>query len=737
MADEPSQAEGIAGFAHLFPSVAVTKTPVVETPPPMAEKRQPPLTNAGVDYVILFRFPTSPSNGNTRSQLESDVKDALANTVNKISKAGLTCQVRPGPQNGILLILNAEPNGNLYNLLLCLPQPFSQLILGSIRDFLLGVRVDDIREDAIAARGVDDFTDAERLRLVHDILTSAEKDGGADISPNVDKYVEAIMPLHDEKFDHEWIETWARKWLIDNDDLTKIRDHFGEKVAFYFAFLQNYFLWLSVPSVLGILIYLTHSNTLSITYSMAMLVWAVVFTETWKRKQQELAVMWGVRNCSKYERRRAAFKGDKTVRDEVTGEEMPFCPAWKIFLRRALSVPGVAVGAVLLSIIVGFVFILQLFLHEYYDGPFRQILHYAPTIGYALLVPTMSNLYSDWVRVLNNWEMHKTETSWDRAYTQKIFIANFLVGYLSLFITAWVYIPFGDHVLPYLVEFNISHSHQKVDFQRLRSQLVYFVVTGQLIGFATEMVLPYVLARVMPEAKKITDKVTGSNETAPVNAEVTSEAEAKFLKKIHREVDLPEYNIYTDYVEMVIQFGYVSMFSTVWPLTAVCCMLNNWVELRGDAVKICKYTRRPIPLRAEGVGPWIGSMETLVWLSSVTMASFAYLFHPSTNIHSPYTPIFTLLAILVSEHLYVVVRLAVRSTLNMLPSWSDLMVRKEDYKLKKVWLDRLTGDKNELEAKAEEPSVLDSLYSSLWTNATNESQLEEAGRWVETSLKTN
>lgn len=29
----------------------------------------------------------------------------------------------------------------------------------------------------------------------------------------------------------EWIHNWSRKWLIDKDDLTKIRNHFGEKVS--------------------------------------------------------------------------------------------------------------------------------------------------------------------------------------------------------------------------------------------------------------------------------------------------------------------------------------------------------------------------------------------------------------------------------------------------------------------------------------------------------------------------
>lgn len=62
------------------------------------------------------------------------------------------------------------------------------------------------------------------------------------------------------------------------------------------------------------------------------------------------------------------------VKDHVTGEDVPFVSAWKLLGRRVAAVPGVAIGAFLLSIIVGFVFILQLFLHEYYNGPFAKFL---------------------------------------------------------------------------------------------------------------------------------------------------------------------------------------------------------------------------------------------------------------------------------------------------------------------------------------------------------------------------
>lgn len=105
-----------------------------------------------------------------------------------------------------------------------------------------------------------------------------------------------------------------------------------------------------------------------------MILWSLVFLEVWKRKEKELAIQWGVRNYSKNEKRRTEFKGDTWVKDQVTEEDTPEISAYRLLGRRLVALPGVAVGAVFLSLIVGFVFVLQLFLHEYYNGPLHQFL---------------------------------------------------------------------------------------------------------------------------------------------------------------------------------------------------------------------------------------------------------------------------------------------------------------------------------------------------------------------------
>lgn len=124
------------------------------------------------------------------------------------------------------------------------------------------------------------------------------------------------------------------------------------------------------------------------------------------------------------------------------------------------------------------------------------------------------------------------------------------------------------------------------------------------------------------------------------------------------------------------------------------------------------------------------------------MASFAYLFHPSTDIHSRYTSIFTVLAVLLAEHIYVIIRLVVRSALDAIPSRSDILVRQEDYRLKKIWLQRILVD----HAQGNKQSTLeenirnelaegsdDTLTQTFWTNHSQDDGLQ----LISNALKTD
>lgn len=61
---------------------------------------------------------------------------------------------------------------------------------------------------------------------------------------------------------------------------------------------------------------------------------------------------------------------------------------------------------------------------------------------------------------------------------------------------------------------------------------------------------------------------------------------------------------FQDYQEMFIQFGYVVLFSSAFPLAAMCALVNNIIEIRSDAFKLCTGLQRPFGQRVESIGQW-------------------------------------------------------------------------------------------------------------------------------------
>lgn len=55
---------------------------------------------------------------------------------------------------------------------------------------------------------------------------------------------------------------------------------------------------------------------------------------------------------------------------------------------------------------------------------------------------------------------------------------------------------------------------------------------------------------------------------------------------------------------MFVQFGYVVLFSSAFPLAAVCALVNNIIEIRSDAFKLCSGFQRPFGCRVDGIGQW-------------------------------------------------------------------------------------------------------------------------------------
>lgn len=227
--------------------------------------------------------------------------------------------------------------------------------------------------------------------------------------------------------------------------------------------------------------------------------------------------------------------------------------------------------------------------------------------------------------------------------TLKMFALQGLVSYGALTLSAFVYIPFGQAIMDTIVKrgffaHGISQALQNGDLtlnkdgtipfeinpNRMHAQLFAVLTTSQVINAATEVAVPYIMRKVADfrESKQVKE----------ANAkEATTSVDGKFLSRVKDELELPPYDTFADYAEMAVQFGFVTLWSVIWPLAPVMAFVNNFFELRSDALKISINARRPVPERVESIGPWL---EVLVSGIAVEKRSGADpSLHPLPGIH--------------------------------------------------------------------------------------------------------
>ncbi|PHH85939.1 hypothetical protein CDD83_10972 [Cordyceps sp. RAO-2017] len=641
--------------------------------------------NLGVDYVIHYKVPPKE-----RAEAEA----GFVRIIEALTNVGLSTEVRPGTCAESLLIFVRIASSDL----LC-----QQVYRARLQDWLHGVRTS--RPDVDAKRAFDDepVSEAERLRLAYHMITGPVNDGGAGITEVSGKsiYVASIFPLHDQAFNKAWIRKWSHKYVLEQADIDEIRDKFGERVAFYFAFLRSYSRHLAFPAALGLAAWLLFGQ-FSYLYALGCGLWTVLFVEYWKQKEVDLAVQWGVRRVSSIQQPRPEFVWDFETEDPVTGEPRKIYPFFRRLHTQLLQVPFALACVVALGGLVVLCNSLEIFINEVYDGPFKQYLAFLPTVLLVVFTPTFSSVLMSAANALTVRENYETSDAHNAALIQKQFVLNFMTSYMALLFTAFVYIPFGQILLP-LLEFwrmsaetvtlgtkSLPMQKFQINPQRISSQMFYFTVTAQIVNFATEVIVPYATHKLSAKARQFHAK------GAPQIQD--HEEEAEFLKRVRNECELEAYDVTADYREMVMQYGYLSLFSVAWPLAASCFLANNWVELRADSLKIAISCKRPIPWRSDSIGPWLTAIGFLSWLGSITSSAIVYLCSGSRNGSRGATSQVTawggLLTILLAEHFYLLVSLAVRHVMSKVESPGLQRERRERYVMKKKLLQDSLGRPN-------------------------------------------
>lgn len=365
---------------------------------------------------------------------------------------------------------------------------------------------------------------------------------------------------------------------------------------------------------------------------------------------------------------------------------------------------------------------------------------YMPTVLLAVFLPSVTNILASIATAMTEFENHRTADHHEMSLTQKVFVLNSITNYLPILLTAFVYVPFGDRIMPVLQRFINSALGKSdkdpttfiVDPDRLRNEVITLTLTGQISSAFEEVALPWLKMQAQQwwRDRQAMEQDDAHHQTVPDDP-----SEARFLRRARKQALLPEYNVQDDIAEMVIQFGYLTLFSPVWPLVPIGFLINNWIELRSDFLKICFEYQRPAPKRSDGIGPWVASLEILTWLGSLSSAAIVHVFGSYDFLtHRLGTGTWTGLpvTILISEHVFMGFRAAVRFALARIGSEQTRKERAERYARRKKFNDELEANraaKNHLDVAEKErrKSVRINAADLFWVTQVEEGTSEKVG----------
>nr|CAD7428021.1 unnamed protein product [Timema monikensis] len=495
--------------------------------------------------------------------------------------------------------------------------------------------------------------------------------------------ISQVFPLHDlpalKRLQKKWVQAFFKPQPLD-----AICNYFGVKIAMYFAWLGHYTTALIIPGVIGLIFWIgfcggdqATEDVGFVLFSFFNVLWASIYVEAWKRYSAELAYRWGTldQRDELLVEPRSFFTGTLEV-SPVTGRLEPTYPAWKrnVF-RYFVSVP--IIFLCLLTVFVIMIYTLQL--QEWWDTLLTErgysfYLSYLPKILLAVVIALMDEAYYKVACWLNDRENYRLDTKYENHLIVKVALFQFVNSFLSLF-----YIAF------YLQ-----------DQEKLKEQLAALLIARQVIGNLKESALPYLLEQLRlaklsfdlfgalspTEAKK---ELPGNQQEDSGLGEEQNSIGAKpagnrNVSQAELESTLFKYDgTFEDHLEIFIQLGYVVLFSSAFPMAAFCAFLNNLIEIRSDAFKLCFIFQRPFGQRVSSIGTWQNAMEVMGLIAVLVNCALIGLSGQVHRMFPEMSTTQTILLIVALEHIMLTLRFIISCAIPDLPEWVATEMAKVEF----------------------------------------------------------
>ncbi|XP_053822015.1 anoctamin-8 [Vidua chalybeata] len=142
---------------------------------------------------------------------------------------------------------------------------------------------------------------------------------------------------------------------------------------------------------------------------------------------------------------------------------------------------------------------------------------------------------------------------------------------------------------------------------------------------------------------------------------------------------------FQDYQEMFIQFGYVVLFSSAFPLAAACALLNNVIEIRSDAFKLCTGLQRPFGQRVPSIGHWQKVMEAMGVLAIVVNCYLLAQCGQLRRLCPWLSPEGAIVSVVVLEHFALLLKYVIQVAIPDIPAWVAEEMAKLEYQRREAF----------------------------------------------------
>ncbi|XP_055600818.1 anoctamin-1 isoform X2 [Uranotaenia lowii] len=489
----------------------------------------------------------------------------------------------------------------------------------------------------------------------------------------------AAYPLHDGEINvpgsmrHLLYNKWAAvsKWYR-YQPLDYIKEYFGVKIGLYFAWLGYYTYMLLMASIVGIICFIYSWKTLkyhtpseeicskdndikmcplcdhwcdywqlnetclharvtylfdnptTVLFAIFMSFWATLFLELWKRYSAEITHRWDLTGFDVHEEHprpqylaRLAHVQRKKV-NAITNTEEPQVPFWRMKLPATI----LSFSIILLLVSLAIVAVLAVVLYRmsvlaalsvYGDDVTTSVAILfttatAATINLSLIV-VFNWMYTYLAEWLTERELLRTQTEFDDSLTLKIYLLQFVNYYASIFYIAFFKGKFIGYPGNYNRFFNFRQEECGFGgcLMELCIQLGIIMIGKQTVNTVLEMALP-IFYRWLNSLKVRIGKQR--------NQSLKSKGQ-RFVKDL-KLVEWGSRGLFPEYLEMVLQYGFVTIFVAAFPLAPVFALLNNILEMRLDAKKLLTFYRRPVSQRVRDIGIWYRILDSIGKLSVIT-----------------------------------------------------------------------------------------------------------------------